>query len=464
MDEAELPSPPHAPAHHASYADSKEELEEGEEPSINDTPNNNNSSSNKPKPVHNLLFRNQQNSNYNPNNPSYNSNNSPALVFDDNKPQPPPATQQQHSTSTPLPPNSSPALVRSGSSTTLLPSSSSSSSLPSVFIAPRVYKGCSSVDDYTNIKKVGEGTFGEVNIMKNKHGQTFALKRILMHNEKEGIPITALREIKILKSLSHENIVELTEIAVKKGNKQTRQRGEVHMVFPFMDHDLNGLLENPNIRFMPHQIKSYFQQLLRGTDYLHRNLIMHRDMKTANILIDNQGHLKIADFGLARAHLQSIKDPKYTNMVVTRWYRPPELLLGATRYGPGIDMWGVGCVFGEILKRKPILVGADDFDQLEKVWQLCGTPTPESWPGVKDLPVLQTMELSSPPKPGDLREQFRHFVMDKYFIGVVDLIEQILVCDPQKRLSTAEALKHHYFFAKPFPAIPGGSEYVIDLM
>ncbi|ORY38418.1 Pkinase-domain-containing protein [Rhizoclosmatium globosum] len=376
---------------------------------------------------------------------SSNANASPALVFDDHPQQPSSAKSPAH-------------LLRPSTS-----SNSQSSVVPPPLLLQRVYHGCSSIDDYQNERKVGEGTFGEVNIMKHiKTGEKFALKRILMANEKEGIPITALREIKILKSLSHENIVELTEIAVKKGNKQTRTRGEVHMVFPFMDHDLNGLLENPNIRFLPNQIKSYVQQLLKGTDYLHKNQIMHRDMKTANILIDNKGYLKIADFGLARAHLQSIKDPKYTNMVVTRWYRPPELLLGATRYGPSIDMWGVGCVFGEILKRKPILVGNDDFDQLEKIWELCGTPTPETWPGLKELPAMQTMELSKPPKERSIPHHFKHFVNDKYFLGAIELLEKILVCDPAQRLSADVALQHHYFFAKPFPATPGGADFITN--
>ncbi|KAI8614759.1 kinase-like domain-containing protein [Chytriomyces sp. MP71] len=317
-------------------------------------------------------------------------------------------------------------------------------------------KGCSSIDEYENVKKVGEGTFGEVNIMVHRtKGSKFALKRILMHNEKEGIPITALREIKILKSLHHENIIELTEIAVKKGNLKTRERGEVHMVFPFMDHDLNGLLENPDIRFTPHQIKSYFHQLLCGTDYLHKNNIIHRDIKTANILIDNQGWLKIADFGLARAHIKSLPNPKYTNMVVTRWYRPPELLLGSTSYGCEIDMWGIGCVFGEILHRRPVLVGNDDFDQLERIWRLCGTPTTDttsltSWPTLNELPGMSSIASFEPARPRAIRTFFEGFVQDRWFIGAVDLIDELLVCDPARRLTAEKALQHHYFYNMNF--------------
>ncbi|KAJ3131125.1 serine/threonine protein kinase, CMGC, CDC2/CDK sub [Physocladia obscura] len=181
-------------------------------------------------------------------------------------------------------------------------------------------------------------------------------------------------------------------------------------------------------------------------------------MKTANILIDNTGCLKIADFGLARAHLQSVKDPRYTNMVVTRWYRPPELLLGGTRYGPAIDVWGVGCVFGEILRRRPILIGNDDFDQLKKVIELCGTPTAESWPGLRDLPNM-SMIANLPNHERSMKAMFKHFIDDRYFIGVFDLLEKIFVLDPTKRLTAAEALLHPYFFAKPDPAVVGSDDF-----
>ncbi|KAJ3227864.1 serine/threonine protein kinase, CMGC, CDC2/CDK sub [Chytriomyces hyalinus] len=393
-----------------------------------------------------------------PSNPTSSSNSNPSLNQL--------STRDRVSSLRAISSAASPALVFEDMTNSFLATSPSLSNPNSSSISKKVYTGCSSIDDYEVVRKVGEGTFGEVLIMNSlKTGKKYALKRILMHNEKEGIPITALREIKILKSLSHVNIIELTEIAVKKGNKQTRQRGEVHMVFPFMDHDLNGLLENPAVRFTPHQIKSYFHQLLSGTDYLHKNSILHRDMKTANILIDNEGYLKIADFGLARAHLKSSKDPKYTNMVVTRWYRPPELLLGTMRYGPAIDIWGVGCVFGEILKRRPIIVGSDDFDQLEKVWEIIGTPSAdapinskESWPSMQELPGMSTISGFNK-RERKLRAYFARFAEDPYFIGVIDLLDDILVADPSKRPSAEKALQHHYFFNnRCVMAIPGTHE------
>lgn len=176
-----------------------------------------------------------------------------------------------------------------------------------------------------------------------------------MHNEKDGFPITALREIKLLKLLDHPNILRLEEMAVEhhaKTDKDKRKRAIMYMVTPYMDHDLSGLLENPDVpKFTEPQIKCYMIQLLEGLAYLHDQHILHRDMKAANLLINNQGILQIADFGLARHYDGPVPIAKrgggeavrdYTTLVVTRWYRPPELLLGMKRYTTAIDLWGVG--------------------------------------------------------------------------------------------------------------------------
>ncbi|PNX91220.1 cyclin-dependent kinase, partial [Trifolium pratense] len=126
-----------------------------------------------------------------------------------------------------------------------------------------------------------------------------------------------------------------------------------------MDHDLTGLADRPGMRFTVPQIKCYMRQLLTGLHYCHVNQVLHRDIKGSNLLIDNEGNLKLADFGLARS-FSNEHNANLTNRVITLWYRPPELLLGTTRYGPAVDMWSVGCIFAELLHGKPIFPGKDE--------------------------------------------------------------------------------------------------------
>nr|XP_019937395.1 PREDICTED: cyclin-dependent kinase 9 [Paralichthys olivaceus] len=190
---------------------------------------------------------------------------------------------------------------------------------------------CDEFSKYEKMAKIGQGTFGEV--FKAKHRQTgkkVALKKVLMENEKEGFPITALREIKILQLLKHENVVNLIEICRTKATQFNRYKGSIYLVFDFCEHDLAGLLSNANVKFTLAEIKKVMQMLLNGLYYIHRNKILHRDMKAANVLITRDGVLKLADFGLARAFslAKNSQGNRYTNRVVTLWYRPPELLLG----------------------------------------------------------------------------------------------------------------------------------------
>jgi serine/threonine-protein kinase BUR1 len=228
------------------------------------------------------------------------------------------------------------------------------------------FRGCSRITDYEILGKLGEGTFGEVHRARSrKTGAIFALKKILMHNEKDGFPITALREIKLLKMLSHPNVLKLEEMAVEHHTKSTdkKKRAIMYMVTPYMAHDLSGLLENPSVKFTEPQVKCYMLQLLEGLRYLHDNKILHRDMKAANLLINNSGILQIADFGLARHYDESVPvaghgggeaHRDYTTLVVTRWYRPPELLLHLRKYTTAIDLWGVGFVLSAFCLFYPV--------------------------------------------------------------------------------------------------------------
>ena len=321
------------------------------------------------------------------------------------------------------------------------------------------FHGCSSIRKYEILSKLGEGTFGEVHKARSlRTGRIVALKKILMHNEKDGFPITALREIKLLKMLDHENILNLEEMAVERTKGEGRKKAIMYMVTPYMDHDLSGLLENPSVHFTEPQIKCYMIQLLKGLRYLHGNKILHRDMKAANLLINNKGILQIADFGLARPYDDAPPRPgrgggeatrPYTTLVVTRWYRPPELLLQLRHYTTAIDMWGVGCVFGEMFKGKPILAGNSDLNQAQLIFDLVGSPSEDNMPGWTSLPGCEGVS-SFPYRPSTLKEYFRD-----QSPSAISLLGEFLKLDWRKRVNAMDALEHPYFQNHPLPAEPG---------
>ncbi|EGX92493.1 serine/threonine-protein kinase BUR1 [Cordyceps militaris CM01] len=304
------------------------------------------------------------------------------------------------------------------------------------------FRGCSRIGDYELQGKLGEGTFGEVHRARSKKtGAIVALKKIIMHNEKDGFPITALREIKLLKLLNHVNVLRLEDMAVEHPSRPFT---------PYMDHDLSGLLDNPAVHFKEGQIKCYMLQLLQGLGYLHDQHILHRDMKAANLLISNTGNLQIADFGLARHYDGKTPQPgrpmgdgrrDYTGLVVTRWYRPPELLLQLRQYTTAIDVWGVGCVFGEMLIGKPILTGDSDSHQLDIIWDLLGSPTEENMPGWKSLPGGE--HLSPRPRP-----------VVRFGSGAISLIKELMKLDWRTRINAVDALEHSYFKMAPLPMEP----------
>lgn len=309
---------------------------------------------------------------------------------------------------------------------------------------------CDEVGKYEKLTKVGQGTFGEVFKARHRKNRTVvALKKILMENEKEGFPITALREIKILKLLQHENIVDLIEICRTKPTNFNRQRASIYLVFEFCEHDLAGLLCNQAVRFSLAEIKKVVQMLCNALYFIHFNKILHRDMKAANVLITKNGVLKLADFGLARG-IYLARDPnknRYTNRVVTLWYRPPELLLGEKNYGPPIDMWGAGCIMAEMWTRHPIMQGNSEQHQLTLITSLCGAINNEIWPGVDQLELYGKMEINQQSKR-KVKERLHAYVKDPQ---ALDLIDKLLTLDPSKRFDADTALNHDFFWSDPMP-------------
>ncbi|WVQ72973.1 hypothetical protein IAR50_002536 [Cryptococcus sp. DSM 104548] len=295
---------------------------------------------------------------------------------------------------------------------------------------------------YQKITHVGEGTYGKVYKARSTlTGQFVALKRIRMEGEKDGFPVTAMREIKLLQALRDDNVLKLLEMTVEKGS--------VYMVLEYMDHDLTGLLAHPTFRFTPANIKSLSHQMLAGLSCLHHHSILHRDLKGGNILINSRGELKLADFGLARGYEKDRgrgRREDYTNRVVTLWYRSPELLLGETMYGPEVDMWSAGCIILELYTTKPIFQGNDEIHQLETIYSIMGTPKESEWPGVKALPWYELV------KPKEVvGSKFRSSFAKWLSPAGLDLVEGLLFYDPSKRLSADSALKTPYFTSEDPP-------------
>jgi len=285
-------------------------------------------------------------------------------------------------------------------------------------------------DNYERIEKIGEGTYGIVFKAKDrKTSRIVALKQIRLENEDEGVPSTAIREISVLRELKHENIVELLDV-VHNDNR-------LSLVFEFLDRDLKRYMDatHPN-PLKPELVKSYLHQLLLGIDFCHGRRILHRDLKPHNLLIDSDGRLKLADFGLARAF--GIPVRTYTHEVVTLWYRSPEILLNSKHYSTPVDIWSVGCIFAELVTRRPLFMGDCEIDQIYRIFRILGTPTDATWPGFTQLPAY------NPQFPKYASTRLADAVPNLDPDGL-DLLSKMLVYDPAKRISAVRALQHDYF-------------------
>lgn len=310
------------------------------------------------------------------------------------------------------------------------------------------------IDAYEKKFQVGEGTYGSVFVARDRaSNEIVALKRINTEQEENGFPITALREVKLLKGLKHPNMVILKEIVCSKeqGSNGSLPKN-VFMVFEYLEYDLTGVLETPEIRLTQDHVKSWSQQLLNGVHYMHKNKVIHRDLKASNLLINRKGELKIADWGLARSWNSEMK--RLTNKVITLWYRPPELLLGMIDYSTKIDMWSVGCIVAEMFRRSGFLKGRNEAHQLELIYKVCGTPNTQEWP---DLERKCRLWKKFAPGPNDkiypnrlaqcLRENLPHpkWMTDQ----AVSLISKLMENNPETRWSAEQALDSDYFFESP---------------
>ncbi|XP_042348241.1 cyclin-dependent kinase 17-like isoform X2 [Plectropomus leopardus] len=289
--------------------------------------------------------------------------------------------------------------------------------------------GFGKLETYIKLDKLGEGTYATVFKGRSKLTDNLvALKEIRLEHE-EGAPCTAIREVSLLKDLKHANIVTLHDI-IHTDKCLT-------LVFEYLEKDLKQYMDDCGSIMSVHNVKIFLFQLLRGLAYCHRRKVLHRDLKPQNLLINEKGELKLADFGLARA--KSVPTKTYSNEVVTLWYRPPDVLLGSTEYSTPIDMWGVGCIFYEMITGRPLFPGSTVEDELHLIFRILGTPTEETWPGITTSEEFKTYNFPQY-HPEPLVNHAPRIDNDGH-----DLLSVLLQFEAKKRISAEDALRHSYF-------------------
>ncbi|KAF3605878.1 hypothetical protein DY000_02051439 [Brassica cretica] len=299
-------------------------------------------------------------------------------------------------------------------------------------------------DSFEKIEKIGSGTYSNVYKARDSlTGAIVALKKVRCDTmEQENLKFMA-REILILRRLNHPNVIKL------EGLVTSRMSNSLYLVFRYMHHDLAGLAASPVITFTEQQVKCYMKQILSGLEHCHSRGVLHRDIKGSNLLIDDDGVLRIGDFGLATFFDASIRQ-KMTTRVVTLWYRAPELLHGAVEYGVGIDLWSAGCILAELLSGRPIMPGRNEVDQIHRIYKLCGSPSEEYWRKIS-LPshVKHANHTAKPQHKRKVREEFKNFSPE-----ALSLVDRLLALDPLERLTATDALTSDFFTTEPFACEP----------
>ncbi|XP_074345754.1 putative serine/threonine-protein kinase At1g09600 [Apium graveolens] len=288
--------------------------------------------------------------------------------------------------------------------------------------------------------QIGEGTYSHVYRAFDLEKQKIvALKKIRVDDLEPGTIRFVARAIRIQRSLHHPNIIKLEGVVASESSYS------LYLVLEYMEHDL-ARLASTGLKFTEAQVKSYMKQLLCGLDYCHRQGILHGDIKGSKLLIDNNGNLKIADFGLAYFDNPQEVCP-LTNRVISLWYRAPEILLGATCYSDAVDLWSAGCLFAELYAGEPIFPGTTEVDQLRQIFTLCGSPSEEYWIKLKQCPA----EICDPQKP------FKRCVAEKFEnlpAPALALIETLLSIESSARKSAINALNSEFFLSERLPSEP----------
>ncbi|MBA0616994.1 hypothetical protein Godav_026474 [Gossypium davidsonii] len=306
---------------------------------------------------------------------------------------------------------------------------------------------------YVPIKPIGRGAYGVVCSSINKEtNEKVAIKKINNVFDNRVDALRTLRELKLLRHIRHDNVIALKDVMMPTHRTSFK---DVYLVYELMDTDLHQIIKSSQPLSKDH-CKYFIFQLLRGLKYLHSANILHRDLKPGNLLVNANCDLKICDFGLARTSRGN--EQFMTEYVVTRWYRAPELLLCCDNYGTSIDVWSVGCIFAEILGRKPIFPGTECLSQLKLIIDVLGSQqeadlqfidNPKARRYIKSLPYSRGTHLSHLYPQADPL--------------AIDLLQRMLVFDPSKRITVTEALLHPYMSGLYDPRCNPPAQVPIDL-
>jgi len=291
---------------------------------------------------------------------------------------------------------------------------------------------------YVPIKPIGKGAYGIVCSAKDEKLNTkVAIKKITNAFENVVDAKRTLREIKLLRHLRHENIVPITDCMLPS-KEEEYSFNDVYVMYELMDTDLHQIIRSDQPLTDDH-CQYFIYQLLRGLKYIHSADVLHRDLKPSNLLLNANCDLKICDFGLARTNTQDTNRDFMTEYVVTRWYRAPELLLSCAEYSVAIDVWSCGCILAELLGRKPLFPGKDYVHQLNLITKVIGTPDEQDLYFVTSDKARRYLRQLPYSKPMD----FKRLYPEANPLAC-DLIEKMLIFNPEKRINVEECLKHPY--------------------
>lgn len=296
---------------------------------------------------------------------------------------------------------------------------------------------------------IGEGTYGTVWKARCKAtGQLVAMKKLILRNEREGFPVSSIRELRALRRLQHPNVVTLVDVCVEPPAPGTGHAGDCYIVFEYAPSDLTGLLVYRK-RLKPPEIKCLIKQLANALDYCHLLGIMHRDLKPSNILITGDGDLKLCDFGLSR----TFDGPgTYSTRVITLWYRPPELLLGTTEYGSGVDLWSAGCIFGEMLAGYPLFAESTEIKVFRKIVERTRAQQEDAWP--EKIRRLPQWDALFPRKLDNLGQDIYKDIAARHGSAAEDFVKACLALDPTERIDAEGVLAHPFLGKEPLACLP----------